>query len=102
MKTPAEVYFLDTTAAVAKGFDNTAIVYQRWTEAELHAAFDLLHTPDDWKAPFVATIRAELLSAAIAAAEFFTGESLYLADTLPGGRWYTVKCAGYRANPARC
>lgn len=82
--------------------------FANYTEPELHAAFDRVADPDDWRAPINAIVPEEELPVTLAAIEFFTATK----GKAEPSKWEVVppegevkKCvrvtaAGYRNGPA--
>ncbi len=71
-----------------------------YTRAELHAAFNLVCNPDDWKAPIErATVHPTLWPVVAHAVIFFTGTSARVIGVEDFGR-LVIAFDGYRNGPA--
>jgi hypothetical protein len=67
--------------------------------SDLHALFNTIRDPADWRAPIRATMRGEAVMAATAAIEFYTATTAKVSvdtETMT----YTVVSEGYRNGPA--
>jgi len=80
-------------------FDNERPAFGKYTERELHRAFDAVANPENWKYPVDARIPAEgvdtnLIADAVA---FFTGSHAEIYPDPDETGWLIVDAAGYYA-----
>lgn len=78
--------------------------HKGFTPDQLREAFDLIHDPDDWRAPIAVTVPGELVTLTVAAIEFFTATDpkVSMIPIRDGDLMirFLVESEGYRLGPA--
>ena len=95
--TTQEILANEATQRLA--WEATTIGHKGYTIAALREAFDAVCDPDDWKAPLCASVRGEAVMVAVAAIEFYVGETPKVSLNTNTMR-YLVESQGYRNGPA--
>jgi len=77
--------------------DKIAFAGHTWNE--LDAAFKRVSNPDDWRAPFQATVSYDDYRITAHAIIFFTGADAEIVKDNKDKRTVTIKAVGYRNGP---
>lgn len=78
-------------------FDDERAVFGKYTDRQLHRAFDAVANPENWKLPVDAKIPAEGVDTALIAdaVAYFTGSAAEIYPDPDDPGWLLVDAAGY-------